>query len=156
MPKFHIIAWQLNRHRWEVEADSAESAAALRDNAILGNVGHEVDSEPTGDWTNECVISPLRDNGTVDYDKEKWFGANQTTDFYPSPEVKAFGERLMSAMFDASVRKAGAGLGGCLEYRLEDFDEDLRPHIKRYIDNECNDSVAVCYAAMREFEHGRV
>lgn len=62
----------------------------------------------------------------------------------------------MSAMFDASVRKAVAGLGGCLEYRLEDFDEDLMPHIKRYIDNECDDSVAVCYAAMREFEHGRV
>jgi hypothetical protein len=65
------------------------------------------------------------------------------TDFYPSLEVKAFGERLMSAMFDASVRKSMAGLGGCLEYNLKDFDEDLGPHIQRYINNDCNVIVAV-------------
>lgn len=72
-------------------------------------------------------------------------------DNYPSPEVKAFGEQVMSALFDANIRKCMAGLGGCPDFKWEDFDASLHPFIKAYLEDGC-DSVAICYAAMRTKE----
>lgn len=70
---------------------------------------------------------------------------------YPHPEVKAFGERVNAAMYDASIRQSMGGLGGCRDFRIEDFDEDLRPYILAYLEGNL-DSVAVTYAAMRTKE----
>ena len=70
---------------------------------------------------------------------------------YPSPEVKSFGEKVLSAMFDASIRASMAGLGGCKALDMNDFDEDIRPYIEAYLEGNL-DSVAVTYAAMRTKE----
>lgn len=70
---------------------------------------------------------------------------------YPSPEVKAFGERVNAAMYDASIRHTLGGLGGCKEYNLDDFDPDVRPYIQAYLEGDL-DSVAITYAAMRAKE----
>lgn len=70
---------------------------------------------------------------------------------YPCDRVKAFGELISSALFDASVRKDFAGLGGCPPYHKEDFPEETWPYIEAYLQSK-NDSVAVMYAAMRTKE----
>lgn len=70
---------------------------------------------------------------------------------YPRPEVKAFGERVNAAMYDASIRHSLGGLGGCQDFRIEDFDEDVRPYILAYLEGDL-DSVAITYAAMRTKE----
>lgn len=70
---------------------------------------------------------------------------------YPSPEVKAFGEKVMNAIFDADVRRALHGLGGCKAYDPDDFDKDVLPYIEEYFKGNL-DSVAICYAAMRSKE----
>lgn len=43
------------------------------------------------------------------------------------------------------------GLGGCRDFRIEDFDEDVRPYILAYLEGDL-DSVAITYAAMRTKE----
>ena len=70
---------------------------------------------------------------------------------YPSPEVKAFGEKVNEAMYDASIRAGMHGLGGCKALDMNDFDEDVRPYIKAYLEGNF-DSVALTYAAMRTKE----
>ena len=71
---------------------------------------------------------------------------------YPHPEVKAFGERVNAAMYDASIRHAlDAAPGGRRDFRIEDFDEDVRPYILAYLEGDL-DSVAITYAAMRTKE----
>ena len=70
---------------------------------------------------------------------------------YPSPEVKAFGEKVNSAMFTASVQNSMGGLGGCKTFNIENFDEDVRPYIIAYLE-EKHDSIAITYAAMRDME----
>lgn len=70
---------------------------------------------------------------------------------YPSEKVKAFGEKVNIAMYDASIQSGLGGLGGCPPFRLEDFDEDVRPYILAYLEGN-NDSVALTYAAMRTKE----
>ena len=70
---------------------------------------------------------------------------------YPHPEVKAFGERVSAAMYDASIRHSMGGLGGCRDFRIGDFDEDVRPYILAYLEGDL-DSVAITYAAMRTKE----
>ena len=70
---------------------------------------------------------------------------------YPRPEVKAFGERVSAAMYDASIHHSMGGLGGCRDFRIEDFDEDVRPYILAYLEGNL-DSVAITYAAMRTKE----
>ena len=74
-----------------------------------------------------------------------------TTPNYPRQEVKEFGERVNAAMFDASIRQSMAGLGGCKEFRIEDFDEDVRPYILAYLEGNF-DSTSIIYAAMRTKE----
>ena len=70
---------------------------------------------------------------------------------YPSPEVKAFGEKVNEAMYAASIREGMGGLGGCKPLDLSDFDEDVRPYVSAYLEGNF-DSVAVTYAAMRAKE----
>lgn len=70
---------------------------------------------------------------------------------YPGPEVKAFGEKVASALMDASIRKSMHGLGGCKPYNPEDFDADVLPYIDAYFEGDF-DSVALMYAAMRTKE----
>lgn len=70
---------------------------------------------------------------------------------YPSPKVKAFGEKVNEAMYDASIRQGLGGLGGCPEFNLNDFDEDVRPYILAYLEGN-HDSIALTYAAMRTKE----
>lgn len=70
---------------------------------------------------------------------------------YPRPEVKAFGERVSEAMYDASICHSMGGLGGCRDFQIEDFDEDVRPYILAYLEGDL-DSVAITYAAMRTKE----
>jgi hypothetical protein len=70
---------------------------------------------------------------------------------YPSPEVKAFGEKVTSNIFTASIQNSMGGLGGCKTFNIENFDEDVRPYIDAYIKGN-NDSVAITYAAMRDME----
>lgn len=67
---------------------------------------------------------------------------------YPSPAVKAFGDRVGNALFDAQVRHAMAGLGGCKVFLAADFDADLLPYIEAYLEGNL-DSTAIVYAAMR-------
>lgn len=76
---------------------------------------------------------------------------NNQLPHYPCDEVRAFGELVGSALFDASVRKGFAGLGGCLPYRKEDFPPETWPYIEAYLEGE-NDSTAITYAAMRTKE----
>ena len=68
---------------------------------------------------------------------------------YPSPTVREFGEAVMSSLFDASIRKALGGLGGCVEYNTADFPEEHFKYIEAYLENGAN-SIAVTYAAMRD------
>ena len=70
---------------------------------------------------------------------------------YPAPEVKAFGEKVSAAMYDASIRSSMGGLGGCRTFDLSDFDADVRPYIEAYLQGDL-DSVAIIYAAMRTKE----
>lgn len=72
---------------------------------------------------------------------------------YPSPEVKAFGERVNAAMYDASIQSSMCGLGGCREFNIDNFDEDVRPYVLEYLKGSL-DSVAITYAAMRTKEVG--
>jgi hypothetical protein len=71
-----------------------------------------------------------------------------TIEYYPSKEVAEFGQAVASALFDADVRKAMDGLGGCKEFNYDDFDKELHPFIEAYLLGN-NDSVAIMYAAMR-------
>ena len=70
---------------------------------------------------------------------------------YPSPEVKEFGERVANALYNADIRKAMNGIGGCNTYDLIDFDEDTHLYIEAYLRGN-RDSVAIMYAAMRDKE----
>ena len=70
---------------------------------------------------------------------------------YPCQGVKEFGERISEAMFEASIRQSMAGLGGCKEFRIEDFEEDVRPYILAYLEGNF-DSTSIIYAAMRTKE----
>ena len=70
---------------------------------------------------------------------------------YPNDEVKSFGERVNCALFDASCQEGFAGLGGCKEFALDNFDIDLRPYIELYLKGE-DDSLAITYAAMKTKE----
>ena len=70
---------------------------------------------------------------------------------YPCQEVKEFGERISEAMFEASIRQSMARLGGCKEFRIEDFDEEMRPYILAYLEGNFN-STSIIYAAMRTKE----
>ena len=70
---------------------------------------------------------------------------------YPRDEVKEFGERVASAITDARIRKSMHGLGGCKEYKPEDFEPDIIPYIDAYLKGDL-DSVAIIYAAMRTKE----
>ena len=70
---------------------------------------------------------------------------------YPSPKVKAFGERLMSELMNARIRTALGGFGGCKDFDLSDFDIELRPYIQAYLEEGVN-SLAITYAAMRTKE----
>lgn len=70
---------------------------------------------------------------------------------YPSAEVKAFGEKVHAALYDASVRLTCGGFVGCPEFDLNDFDHDVRPYILAYLEGN-TDSVAITYAAMRTKE----
>ena len=70
---------------------------------------------------------------------------------YPSPEVKAFGEKVNEAMYDASIRYSMAGLGGCKRFDIDDYDKDVQPYIHAYMEGNL-DSVAITYAAMRTKE----
>lgn len=63
------------------------------------------------------------------------------------PRVKEFGERVNSAMFDAAIRSSLGGLGGCPNFNILDFEEDVRPYVLAYL--ECNgNSIAITYVAM--------
>lgn len=70
---------------------------------------------------------------------------------YPRPDVKAFGERVMSAMYDADIQRAMGGLGGCKPFDMTNFDPDVRPYIEEYFKGGL-DSLAITYAAMRTKE----
>jgi hypothetical protein len=70
---------------------------------------------------------------------------------YPTNDVKEFGERLMSSLYDASIQKSMAGLGGCKEFDLANFDPEFHPYIQAYLEGN-NDSMAIVYAAMRTRE----
>lgn len=70
---------------------------------------------------------------------------------YPSPAVKEFGERVSMALYDADIRKAMDGLGGCKPYDPADFDADLQPYVGAYLQGN-KDSIAIIYAAMRTKE----
>ena len=63
--------------------------------------------------------------------------------------VKEYGEKVINSLFDASVRKALGGLGGCYEYDPKDFPEAHLKYIEAYLQNGM-DSIAVVYAAMRD------
>lgn len=66
---------------------------------------------------------------------------------YPTPEVKAFGEKVMDAIFDASIQNSMGGLGGCPTYNPENFDADVLPYVEEYLKGN-NDALAITYAAM--------
>ncbi len=70
---------------------------------------------------------------------------------YPRPEVKAFGERVSEAMYDAWIRYSMGGLGGCRDFQIEDFDEDVRPYILAYLEGNL-DSVAIAAMRTKELE----
>lgn len=68
--------------------------------------------------------------------------------YYPSKVVKEFGEKVNSALYDASIQASMGGLGGCRQYNIDNFEPDVRPYIEAYILGNL-DSVAITYAAMR-------
>jgi hypothetical protein len=70
---------------------------------------------------------------------------------YPSTAVKAFGEKVNSALYEASIQASMGGLGGCKRFNLNAFDEDVRPYIEEYLKGNL-DSVAITYADMRTIE----
>lgn len=70
---------------------------------------------------------------------------------YPSPKVKKFGERVASALMDASIRRSMHGLGGCKLYDPSDFEPDMLPYIEAFLEGN-HDSAAIMYAAMRTKE----
>jgi hypothetical protein len=70
---------------------------------------------------------------------------------YPGPAVRAFGEKVNSALYDASIQTSMGGLGGCKMFNLSEFDKDVRPYIEEYLKGNL-DSVAITYAAMRSIE----
>lgn len=74
-----------------------------------------------------------------------------TIENYPCDEVKKFGERISSALFNASIIKSLSGLGGCKEFSWDYFDKDLHPYIEQYLKGY-HDSVAIMFAAMKTKE----
>jgi hypothetical protein len=70
---------------------------------------------------------------------------------YPCYEVMKFGTRVSEALFDANISSCMAGFGGCKEFQLADYEEDLHPYIQAYLADGTN-SGAVIYAAMRTKE----
>jgi hypothetical protein len=77
MPKFYIHAFQTLRVKFEVEANDREHAATLADDAIMGRVGREMESELTGDYMPEYLVDPILEDGSVDYENAKWFGVKE-------------------------------------------------------------------------------
>ena len=71
--------------------------------------------------------------------------------YYPTKEVKEFGERLASALMDADIRRSMQQLGGCKAFDIADFEPEMRPYITAYLEGN-HDSVAILYAAMRAKE----
>ena len=72
---------------------------------------------------------------------------------YPTQEIKEFGERIASALMDASIQSSMGGLGGCKHYNLSNFEPEMHPYILAYLEG-VHDSVAILYAAMRTKELG--
>lgn len=70
---------------------------------------------------------------------------------YPSKEVKEFGEKVMSALFDSDIQRALGGLGGCKPYSPSNFDPEVLPYVEEYAKGNL-DSLAIAYAAMRTKE----
>lgn len=58
-----------------------------------------------------------------------------------------FVQRLASQLVDAKVRSSMAGLGGCKEFDLEDFDEEFHQFILKYITDEICSVEAMLLAA---------
>ena len=54
-------------------------------------------------------------------------------------------------MYDADIRRAANGLGGCKPYDPADFDPEVLPYIEAYFEGN-HDCVAITYAAMRAKE----
>jgi hypothetical protein len=71
--------------------------------------------------------------------------------YYPSNSVKEFGEKVNTAMYDASIQLACGGLGGCKVYDINTFEPEVRPYIEAYLAGNL-DSIALTYAAMRAKE----
>lgn len=74
--------------------------------------------------------------------------------YYPSVEVKAFGEALMMHLYEANIRLSLGGLGGCQGFNLHDFPTETHQYILEHQKGNC-DSIAIVYAAMRDKEEER-
>lgn len=71
--------------------------------------------------------------------------------FYPSPEVKKFGEELSESIFNAQLEKTLNGLGGSRVFDWTNYPDAHHLYIKKYFEDEL-DSIAVIYAGMRAKE----
>lgn len=66
--------------------------------------------------------------------------------FYPTEATEKFGSELMITMYDKHVTKA---LDGHVD--LTDINPEFVPYVEAYLEGN-NNSVAICYAAMRKKE----
>lgn len=71
--------------------------------------------------------------------------------YYPDDELKQYGENLASALMSAHCENAMHGLGGCREFKIDNYPENMLEYILAYL-NGNNDSIALIYAAMRKYE----
>jgi hypothetical protein len=74
---------------------------------------------------------------------------------YPAPEIRQFGELLMSHMASAHAQKHMGGLGGCKTFDIESYPVEFRPYILAYLEGGA-DSLAITYAAMRTKENEKL
>lgn len=63
--------------------------------------------------------------------------------------VKA-GSDMASLLCDASLQKSLGGLGGCKEFNLNDYPEEWRDSIQKYVDNKITSVEAIYKAMARE------
>lgn len=68
--RFKIHAFESVRRTYEIEADSFEAAAAKVDETI--NTQDYIESEFTGEFSDEVLIDPIFPNGDVDYENSRW------------------------------------------------------------------------------------
>ena len=79
--KFRVHVFEEIRHTFTISAKDIDEAATLIESGICANWQRWESSEPTGYFSDEVCIDPLKEDGDVDYEKSTWFTQTKSGEY---------------------------------------------------------------------------